>query len=131
MGSTSNTSVTGIPGQVQLVLSLVAAGFLVGFVRAALMKDWSRPVPAVVGLAILAAVSTLWMYGLCRRVNWLRWLTVTFFALIFLAAPWVSANIHNAIQISIYWVQFLIGVAVVILLCMPVTRQWFTTARVA
>ena len=131
MSNASETSSTGIPSQVQLVLSLVAAGFLLGFVRAALMKDWSRPVAAIVGLAILAVVSGLWMYGLCHRKNWLRWFTVAFFALVFLAAPWVNANLHDPIQVTMYWVQFLIGIPVIVLLYMPVARQWYTAAPVS
>jgi hypothetical protein len=119
------------PGQVQLAIYLVATSCLAATARAILMKDWSRPISATIGLAILAAICVLWIYGLYQARNWLRWVTVLFFAVHLAATPWALASLHDTREDTMYWIQCLSGVLAAMLLCMPNARRWFTLRSVS
>jgi hypothetical protein len=95
------------------------------------MKDWSRPISATIGLAILAAICVLWIYGLYQARNWLRWVTVLFFAVHLAATPWALASLHDTREDTMYWIQCLSGVLAAMLLCMPNARRWFTLRSVS
>jgi hypothetical protein len=126
----STTTRARIPGRVQLAIYLVAISCLTALVRAILMKDWAQPISAIIGLAVLAELCALWIYGLYRGKNWIRWITVLFFVIHFAVTPWALAIFHDTRQVAMYWLQCLSGVLAAILLCMPIARQWFTSPSV-
>jgi len=74
---------TSPPWQVVSAIYLLGAELGLAVVRSILMKDWSRPIPATLGVLVLAAVCSLWLYGLwasaqlaalVHRDFWHRWL---------------------------------------------------------
>jgi hypothetical protein len=113
------------PQSVIVVLCLVAAVCLIAQVRSALMKDWTRPAPAIGGMAFLALVSLLWLYGLWRRLNWVRWTTIVLGVGGCLLASRSIARLHDPTQIALYWVQFALTVPTIAFLLAPSARVWY------
>ena len=117
---------TAPPSQVLAALGLMAVVFAVAVLRAALMKNWAQPTLAAVNLIILAAICGIWLYGLWRRLNWLRWVTVFLGATGCLLASRSVANLHDPTQVALYGVQFALTVPGVILFVLPPAQRWYT-----
>jgi len=100
-------------------------GLTVAVVRSVLMRDWSHPSSAMIPVSILAAFCFAWLYGLWRRLNWLRWTTVVLGALGCLGARWSLALLHDPIQVDLYWVQFVTTLVTVTFLLLPSSRDWY------
>lgn len=115
------------PRQVLIALCLLGAEFGLALVRSVLMKDWSRPIPAVLGVLLLAAVCSLWLYGLWRRRNWVRWITVILGAGGCALAYLDVARLHDPVQVALYWLQFALTAPAVIILVLPVARHWYSS----
>jgi hypothetical protein len=113
------------PRSAIVVLCLVAAISLIAEVRSALMKDWARPAPALVGMGFLALICLLWLYGLWRRVNWVRWMTIILGVGGCLLASRSIARLHDPTQVALYWVQFALTVPTVAFLLTPSARSWY------
>jgi UDP-N-acetylmuramyl pentapeptide phosphotransferase/UDP-N-acetylglucosamine-1-phosphate transferase len=117
---------TSPPAQVRAALGLMAVAFAVVVLRSALMQNWARPTPAFLNLFILAAICAFWLYGLWRRLNWLRWVTVFLGTTGCLLASRSLARLHDPTQIALYLVQFAVTAPTVILLVLPPARRWYT-----
>ena len=117
------------PGQVQAAISLVAGGCLVAVARAVLMKDWTRATPAAVGVGLLAAICLLWLYGLWQRLNWLRWATVILGGAGSIVGLWGVYSLGDPVQVKLYWLQFILIEAAVVLLLLRAASTWYTRGR--
>jgi uncharacterized membrane protein (DUF2068 family) len=113
------------PRQVLLAIGLMGATFSIAVVRLALMQDWTRPAFAALIVSILAALCWLWLYGLWRRTTWVWWFTVISGVGGCLLARLSVAKLHDATQISLYWVQFGFTLPAMVLLLMPAARTWY------
>jgi hypothetical protein len=125
MSSEISGSPVHMPGPVRFALGFMGVGFVVALVRAALMKDWSRPGEALIWLAVLVGVCAAWVYGLYRRKNWLRWFTILSFAVGIANTPWALDVLHDPRQIAMYWVQCFTALPAAVLLCLPTAARWF------
>jgi hypothetical protein len=122
---------TSPPAQVLAALGFVAVAFAVAVLRLALMQNWARPTHAVLNLFILAAICGFWLYGLWRRLNWLRWVTVFLGTTGCLLVSRSLARLHDPTEIALYLVQFAVTVPTVILFVLPPARRWYTRALAA
>lgn len=113
------------PNAVVYALGSMTLGLTVAVVRSVLMRDWSHPSSAMIPVSILAAFCFAWLYGLWRRLNWLRWTTVVLGALGCLGARWSLALLHDPIQVDLYWVQFVTTLVTVTFLLLPSSRDWY------
>ena len=116
---------TRVPRAVLWALTSMALGLCVAVVRSILMRDWSHPSTAVVPVAVLSVLCVAWLFGLWRRLNWLRWTTIVLGALGCMGARWSLELLHDPIQIDLYWVQFVTTLLTVTLLLLPSSRNWY------
>lgn len=116
------------PRPVLIAISMLAAEFGLALVRDFLMRNWSRPHHAVIGVFLIAAICLLWLYGLLRRRNWVRWLTVIIGAVGCALAPFSVARIHDPVQLLLYWIQFTLTLPATVILVLPAARRWYTTS---
>jgi hypothetical protein len=116
---------TGVPKAVLGALTSMALGLCVAVFRSILMRDWSHPTTAIVPVAVLSMLCVGWLFGLWRRLNWLRWTTIVLGALGCMGARWSLELLHDPIQIDLYWVQFVTTLLTVTLLLLPASRNWY------
>jgi hypothetical protein len=109
----------------------MALGLSLAVVRSVLMRDWSHPSSAIVPVAVLAIICLAWLFGLWRRLNWLRWTTVILGASGCLGAYWSVARLHDPIQVDLYWVQFVTTLVTVVLLLLPSSNTWYGSRAVS
>jgi hypothetical protein len=119
------------PRQVFVALCLMGVEFGLAVIRTVLLRDWSRPVPAVLAVLLVAVLAMIWLYGLYRRRNWVRWMTVIVCGGGCVLAPFDVARLDDSVQIVLYWLQFAVTVPVVVLLLLPGTHVWYTRAPLA
>lgn len=85
--------------------------------------------PLAVTALIFASLLSLWLFGLYRRLNWLRWLTVAVAAGGLLSLPWVwDVIVSNA---SIYAVRYILFDTDALLLCLPQADGWYGASAAA
>jgi hypothetical protein len=125
VSNTSEVSVDPIPDQVTTALYLLGLQSFFGAFSRALQTNWVYLPQAQVRTACFAILSALFLYGLYRRQNWLRWMTVAYTALQVLAMPVVLPKIHDAAQLVLSCTAIILGVAASVLLCLPKARQWY------
>ncbi len=113
------------PRPVVIALSLLGAEFGLALIRSILMKDWSRPVLAALGVLLLAVVCLLWWYGLWRRRNWVCWITVVGGLSGIALSPLSVARLSDPVQRRLYWLQLALTLPVIIMLVLPAARQWY------
>ena len=111
------------PRQVVMALSLIGADFLLSLAQMA--KTVSAPwMPAFA--AVFALIFAFWIFGLYRRLNWLRWFTVGSAAIgiLFLPFAWplVLANVSPPLMIFKY-ALFDFGA---LLRCLPQAHAWYS-----
>jgi hypothetical protein len=111
------------PRQVLTALLLIGADFLLSAVQMV------KTVPASwlsAFAVIFASILALWIFGLYRRLNWLRWFTVGSAVLGILCLPFtwplVLAHVNPPFMILKY-AFFDFGA---LLLCLPQARSWYS-----
>lgn len=114
------------PRPVLIVIALMAGQFVIALVRISLMTDWLYPYRAVRGWLLISAICLPWMYGLWRKRNWLRWLTVISGVIGCAMTPLNLARLHDPAQVTCYWLQFALTIPVVIILVLPAVGAWYT-----
>jgi predicted MFS family arabinose efflux permease len=130
VNSTSEVSIERMPDQVTWALLLIGVQFFLGVLDKALQMDWLYSQQAQVKTAFFAVVSALFLYGLYRRQNWLRWILVAYTALQVIAIPMALPGIHDAAQLMLTCARVILGVAASVLLCLPKSRQWYGSSSV-
>jgi hypothetical protein len=113
------------PSAVLCALASMTLGLCVAVLRSILMRDWSHPSTAIVPVAILTVLCVAWLFGLWRRLNWLRWTTIVLGALGCTGARWSLEMLHDPIQIDLYWVQFVTTAPDCDLASVPPSRNWY------
>jgi hypothetical protein len=106
-------------------LYLLGAEFALAIVRSILMKDWSHPTVATLWVVALVVLCSFWLYALWRRVKWVWWATVTLGAVGCSLAPVSVSILHQPLQVTLYWMQFALTAASVVLLVLPSPRHWY------
>jgi hypothetical protein len=119
-----------MPNQVIAAVILLGVQFSIAVVGEAFQMNWDHLQQAQVIVAIYTAVSALWVYGLYRRQNWLRWITVAYTVYQVVMLPLTLPSIHDVAQLTVYWVAVVLGVTAVVLLCLPKARQWYNRSAV-
>jgi hypothetical protein len=72
----------------------------------------------------IAALCSLWFYGLWRRVAWVWWITVIL-GVGACIAPFLTARPQEPIQLFLYWVQYALLAPATLLFLMPTARNWY------
>ena len=130
MNSASKVSIEHMPDQVTTALFLLGVQSFLVLLNKALQTDWLYLPQAQVKTACFAVVSALFLYGLYRRQNWLRWMIVAYTALQVVAIPVALPRIHDAAHLVLTCAGVILGVAASVLLCLPNARQWYASRRV-
>jgi hypothetical protein len=111
------------PRQVAIALSLIGADFLLS------LAQMVKTVPALwmsAFAAVFASIFALWIFGLYRRLNWLRWFTVGSAVIGILCLPFawplVLANLSPPLMLFKY-ALFDFGA---LLLCLPQAHAWYS-----
>jgi hypothetical protein len=120
---------TTFPPQVAIALALIATDFLLSTIltlRAQVDVPLSTLLIPVVLLAVLYA---LWLYGLYRRLNWLRWLTVGGALVGILYLPWAWRILQNQGDLPLRLLKYVLFDAGAILLCLPQANRWYVRAK--
>jgi hypothetical protein len=125
VNDTAKASGEHIPDQVIAAILLLGVQYFFAVLAKVLQMDWAHFQQAQVRTAFFAAASAIWLYGLYRRLSWLRWITVVFTVFQVVALPVVLPRIHDAAQLLLFCVSIFLGVAATVLLCMPKARQWY------
>jgi hypothetical protein len=125
VSNTSEVSIDRIPDQVTTALYLLGVQYFLGAVRRALQTNWLYLPHEQVKTAFFVVVCALFLYGLYRRLNWLRWITVAYTAFQGLAMLVVFPRIHDAAQLVLSCAAIIVGLVASVLLCLPKARQWY------
>jgi hypothetical protein len=78
------------------------------------------------GVAAFTALGVLWVYGLWRRRNWVRWITIAYGVGNILAVPRAPALFHGPALFT-FWVEVASGATAAVLLLLPSARSWYTS----
>jgi len=116
---------TPFPLQVVAALSLIAIDFLLSIV---LLLKVKIDVPFTTQLVTAAALGVfyfLWLFGLYRRLNWLRWLTIGGALLGILYLPWAWRLLQSQGDFSLRLLKYVLFDSGSILLCLPQANQWY------
>jgi hypothetical protein len=120
---TSPTVSSKPPRLVAIALSLIGADFLLS------LAQMAKTVPAswmAAFAAVFASIFGFWIFGLYRRLNWLRWFTVgsAIVGILYLPFAWplVLVNVNPPLMILKY-ALFDFGA---LLLCLPQAHAWYS-----
>jgi hypothetical protein len=121
------------PKQLLIALWLLGAVLFGGALNLMILlgRPTSRWGLAVTLAAIRAGVGVLWVYGLYRRKNWLRWLTVTWAFLSVVAQPFLFPRVATPAERIITLSEVAVMSCVAILLVTGEGRRWFYKAASA
>jgi hypothetical protein len=86
--------------------------------------DWSHPFLSVITLGILT-FTLCWPYGLWRRSNSLRLMTVAVGVLVAAATFWLLPRVHGSTQLTFFWLQSAAFVTTAGLLVLPASHAWY------
>ena len=114
-----------VPPQVVVALFLIGVDFLLSI---ALIFGLGVDVPfttQLVTATLLAAFFLLWMYGLYRRLNWLRWLTVGLAILGVLCLPWAWRILQSRGDFPLGLLKYVLFDSAGILLGLPQANRWY------
>jgi hypothetical protein len=114
----------GAAWQVKLALSLIAADFALAIVRV-LTGPLAGP-SMLIALLLMTGLYALWLLGLYRRINWVRWLTIAGALIGILSLPWMWSLIRNQGNVLLYVFKYVLFDAGAILLCTPQAHAWYT-----
>jgi hypothetical protein len=116
-----------IPRQVIVALCLLAAGFSTAILRvifapaAGFLSSGSHAVVVVV----LGGLYFAWVYGLFRRLNWLRWVTIVVSCFGMVTIPWYVAQVTNHTLLVFHLLHMTLQVPAMVLLCLRSARVWY------
>jgi hypothetical protein len=65
------------------------------------------------------------MYGLHRRKRWVWWFTIVALLVGVLGFPFDVTRQGVGFQLTLYYAQCALAIAVLLLLCMAPSRKWF------
>jgi hypothetical protein len=106
-------------------IGLVAAAFLAGVVQVTLINLAGGSIHVAFGIVFVMLGGSLWIYGLCTRRNWVRWLTVIWAGIGALGMIWGVSRFSDPWQVLIERIQGITFVAAALLLCLRASRDWY------
>ena len=115
---------TKLPPQVTAALVLIATDFLLSVLLTLKAKIAEPFTTLLFASALLAALYLLWLLGLYRRQNWLRWVTVGGAAVGLLYLPWAWGILKTQDFIPVRLLKYVLFDAGAILLCLPQANRW-------
>jgi hypothetical protein len=125
VNNNSENSVEHVPDQVITAILLLGVQSFLFTLNQALRMDWLNRQQAQVKVAFLVIIGALFLFGLYRRLNWLRWLVIAYTALQVVALPVVLPRIHDAAQLVLTCAAVMLGIAASVLFCLPTARRWY------
>jgi hypothetical protein len=115
---------------VAAALVVIAADFLLS-IMLTLMAQVDVPISTLlIPVVLLAVLYFLWLYGLYRRLNWLRWLTVGGALIGILYLPWAWRLLQNQGYLPLRLLKYVLFDAGALLLCLPQANRWYVRAKV-
>jgi|SRR5882762_9307886 len=116
---------SGTPRVVVVALSFIGADFVLILFQ--MLRIDVASTPRFIAVVVTACVLLLWLYGLFRRLNWLRWVTVGLAILGILFLPRVLARIYERGPILFQLFKYALFDTGTVLLCLPAAREWFSS----
>jgi hypothetical protein len=116
---------TKLPPQVTAALVLIATDFLLSVLLTLKAKIAESFTTLLFAAALLAVLYSLWLLGLYRRKNWLRWFTVGGAAVGLLYLPWAWGILKTQDLVPVRLLKYLLFDAGAILLCLPQANRWY------
>ena len=120
-----------MPRQVVSSLSLLSAAFSTSILRMLLTGRGDHPGSNAVAAAIVGGIYFAWVYGLFRRLNWLRWVTIVLTCVGVITLPWWFAQVTDHTRLAFHLLQLALQVPAVALLCLRPARVWYGRPTVA
>jgi cell division protein FtsW (lipid II flippase) len=115
------------PMPVVIALCSIGVSLALAPVRSLEMDGWERPLLKASALVILICLGGAWVWGLYRRKNWLRWLTIVAGVTGLFALPTLVPLFGRDMQGSLYLAQCVLSVFGAALLALPVSSRWFSS----
>jgi len=131
MNEISPSQPVAVPRQVTLALYLLGAAFVFSILRLVFTPHWSHPGSHVFPIFLVAAVYFFWLYGLVRRLNWLRWVTVVLSGIGLITMPWWLPKVDDHTQLAFHLLQCAAQIPGTLLLCLPAAQAWYGRRAVA
>jgi len=113
-----------LPRQVAIALWLIGADYVLQIIVIS-RGNLSGP-DGFFTVLLLGVISALWLRGLYRRLNWLRWLTVVSAIVGIAYLPRVWGLIQRRGSIPIQLLKYALFDSGALLLCLPQARRWYT-----
>jgi hypothetical protein len=114
-----------MPRLVAAAIVLIAGEFLIGLVQVTLMNLDRGSNHIVFGVVLVGLIGFPWIYGLYKRHNWVRWLTIVSTGLGVLGVIWGPSKFSNPWQVQMGRIQVVAHLAAAILLCLPAAGYWY------
>ena len=118
-----------MPRLVQVALGLLALDFALALVKFAMYRAAHGKPTSVLAMLVAGFILFLWVLGLARRLNWLRWMTIIGALAGVLFVPRAFASLNDSRQIGIQIVSYALVDAAAVLLCLKPARLWFASRR--
>jgi len=114
-----------MPRIVAAAIGLIAGEFLIGAVQVTLMNLGRGSYHVAFGVSLAGLIGSLWIYGLYRRHNWVRWLAIVSAGLGVLGVIWGPSRFSNPWQVLLERIQVVAHLTAAILLCLPAAGYWY------
>ena len=123
---------TTMPRQVMLALCLLGAGFSTAILRVifAPTGDFLSSSSHALVVVMVGGLYFAWVYGLFRRLNWLRWVTIVVSCFGMVTIPWYFAQVTNHTRLVFHLLHMALQFPAVVLLCMRSARVWYGQSAV-
>ena len=127
MNSSDAPNNSGTPRAVIAAIVLVGLSLALAIARSVEMGGWAQPLMKSVFLLAIAGIALLWVLGLYRRKNWLRWLTVISGVSGLFAIPRLLGTAGSDFQSTVFIAQCILTASASALLVLPSTSKWFAS----
>jgi hypothetical protein len=113
------------PPQVLAALCLLGVEFALAILRVSLKTEWTRQPAAALNVVAILSLYSLWLYGLWRGLDWLRWVTVVLSVSSCVFAPRQLTRMADSTQVALSWLQICVAAPAVVLLILPRANRWY------
>jgi hypothetical protein len=112
-----------------IALSLITTDFILAIAQLLIARSDSPLLPLFAVAIAITAFFGLWVLGLYRRLNWLRWVTVGCAVIGLLSLPFTGSMALATVPLSLLIVKYSLFDMGALLLCLPQARAWFDESR--
>jgi protein-S-isoprenylcysteine O-methyltransferase Ste14 len=113
------------PDLVTYACAFLGTSFVLGMVRSLLAGGWKNPTSKVIGLCVLACITSLVVLALYNRRNWMRWVCVTLVAGGLAMLPWSIRQMPSNTVLAIHLAQAALQGLAALLLVLPRSNHWY------